>query len=79
MCCTRNSISTKVFSNSKRKNILNKILTFIGDVNEETIIESHLVHLAMWGELVASDFNGKNFIYLLSENYPSYTNSIYDF
>lgn len=69
----------KFFSNSKRKNILNKILTFIGDVNEETIIESHLVHLAMWGELVASDFNGKNFIYLLSENYPSYTNSIYDF
>lgn len=69
----------KFFLKNKRKKILGKILSIIGDVNKETIIESHLVHLAMWGELAASVFSGTNFLYLLSENYPFYANSIYDF
>lgn len=65
------------FSKSKQEAILSFIETKIYDTN--VIIESHSVELALWAELIRKRVKAKNFVFLLDDTFPRFTNEVYDY
>lgn len=69
--------SPKLFTNSQRENII-KLISREGEY-QETIIESHTINLAIWGEFIAERIGGKHFIFLLTESFSDLNKSKLDF
>lgn len=69
--------SPLLYSKTKRLHIVNRLLK--KDNFEELIIESNTIPLALWGEIVAKQTNGKHIIYLLNEYFEDFSNSIFKF
>mgnify|MGYP003289962207 CR=1 FL=1 len=61
-------------SKKERKKILEKF-----EPNEETIIETHLVHLSIWGEYIAKYIGAKHIAYFLCEQFPPLSNGVSDY
>lgn len=65
-----------------RKKTLTKLLNKIEkniDFSKHTIIETHTLTLALWGELLAQKHNCKHIVYLLDEVFPKYNKYEYEF
>lgn len=67
-----------IYSNRKRKKIVNTIVKIIGSGNN-IIIESSDVNSGAWGELVAHQLGARHIIFCLAETFPSFSKSEYDF
>ncbi len=60
-------------SGENQKKCISKVLLFIGDVTQDSIIESNDVPTAIWGEIVASHLKIRHIYYLIIEtSFPSY-------
>lgn len=57
-------------SRKEREKLLNHFTP-----NEITIIETHLVHLSVWGEYIAKHIGGKHLAYFLCEHFPPLSDS----
>lgn len=53
----------------RRREILDQIKAFVNN-NDNVIVESHLISLAYWGELVAKEVGGRHIINFLEEEVP---------
>ena len=68
----------RLLSKQRRRAVIDSILRWVED-SSEIVFESHTLCLAIWGEMLASKVNGRNFVYLLAEQFPSYTDRELDF
>lgn len=53
-------------SNDKRKKVIEQIVSEISE-SDEVVIESNLLSLAYWGELIAEKVRGKHVVFILQE------------
>ncbi len=59
-----------MFTKSARTRVINKILNMIEySLDDNVIIESHMVCYACWAEILAAEIQGKNFIHLMGEKF----------
>jgi glycosyltransferase involved in cell wall biosynthesis len=61
----------KTYSKRQRERVIEKVSSSLGKSEwDEVVIESHEITLALWGEIIAKETNGKHIVYLLSEDFP---------
>lgn len=53
----------------QREQVLNRMAELIGEVDEDTVIESNFIMATLWGELLAQKLGIKHFIFLIQEDY----------
>lgn len=58
-----------IYSLRERKRISEKIFNKLGQIDKDSIIESHTIRSACWGEYFASVFSIKNLVFLLHEKF----------
>lgn len=58
-----------IFTNAERKQIINKAKIMIGEISQDTIIESNFIQVNLWGELIAKELGVKHFVFLIQEDY----------
>ena len=59
---------TYYYNSRRREKICDKLLSIVCDnIYEQTVIESTIVDLSTWGEILASKLNAKHFIFSLQE------------
>lgn len=68
-----------VVSDRKKRKLFNRVQSIIKDIHEDSIIESHELLVAEWGEWLASQFKIRHFAYILLEHNTITNNSVYDF
>ncbi|MBP3564113.1 MAG: glycosyltransferase [Alistipes sp.] len=59
-------------SKNKRDKVIEQLTNQISE-NDEVVIESNLLSLAYWGELIAEIIKGKHVVYILQETIPQLT------
>ena len=59
-------------SKKRRKKVIEQITNQISE-NDEVVIESNLLSLAYWGELIAEKIEGKHVVFILQETIPQLT------
>lgn len=73
-------LSPCTYSKKERKSIIEKIIKLIRyEEKDEVIIESNDVILSLWGELLAQRIQGKNFAFILNEEYSDYEKHFWSF
>lgn len=65
-----------LFSKSEKELIIKPILEHI---TEPVVIESHTIEMALWAELICKKTQSKNFVFLMDDEFPTYSNRVYDF
>ena len=65
-----------LFSESERDRIIQPILDYI---TEPVVIESHTIEMALWAELICHRTQSKNFVFLMDDDFPTYSDEVYDF
>lgn len=68
-----------VISKRKKNQLINRIKTIINDYDEDSIIESHEILVAEWGEWIASQLRIRHFAYMLLEHNTLSYKPVYDF
>ena len=68
-----------VISKGKKKRLLERIKSILEDYDEESIIESHEMLIAEWGEFVAKALGIRHFAYMLLEHNTITYKPLYDF
>lgn len=61
------------------QNTIDKIISIVGNLNPESVIESNSKTVALWGEMLAEKFNAKNFVFILDEKIGSLDNCLINF
>lgn len=65
--CKYLKFSPSFYNHEKRNDILKKVMSFIPDANENSIIETHEPSMVGWGELLANRLRCRHLIFLLDE------------
>lgn len=68
-----------VISNKQKVQLLERIKSILIDYDEDSIIESHEVLVAEWGEWIAKNLGIRHFAYMLLEHHTLSNQSLYDF
>lgn len=68
-----------VISNRKKNRLLDKVSMILGSCDGDSIIESHEMLLAEWGEILAKNFHIRHFAYMLLEHNEIKYKPLYDF
>jgi len=68
-----------VVSSKKKSIVLNRLRDILKDFSNDSIIESHEILVAEWGEWLAKELGIRHFIYMLLEHNSLYNKSLYDF
>lgn len=58
---------TNYYSKLRRKNIVSKLIDFLGSGYEAVIVESHSLSLTSWAELVSKKINARHLVYNINE------------
>ena len=61
--------SPMLLTRKERTAVLDRMAEIIGEVNEETVIESNFIMATLWGELLAKKLGVKHLIFLIQEDY----------
>lgn len=65
------------YSKNERLNIISRLTE--KNNYDNLIIESNTITLALWGEMIAKETNGKHIIYLLNEHFENFSKTIFLF
>lgn len=57
-----------VISAKRKRNLLMKLHSIFADIDNDSIIESHELLIAEWGEIIAKEFGCRHFVYILLEH-----------
>lgn len=68
-----------VISKKRKKQLIDRIKNILSDYSEESIIESHEILVAEWGEWIAKSLGVRHFAYMLLEHHTLYNQALYDF
>lgn len=68
-----------IISSCRKKYLIKKIKNILTDYDEDSIIESHEILIAEWGEWIASKLGIRHFAYMLLEHNTLLFKSLYDF
>ena len=68
-----------LISEKRKTRFINKIKGILGDYHEESVIESHEVLVAEWGEWIAKQLGIRHFAYMLLEHHTLSTYQLYEF
>lgn len=67
------------YSNRRRERVINKLIDSIPKCYDMIVVESNILILAEWGELLSKKINAKHLIYLIGENVRIYDSNEFDF
>lgn len=68
-----------LFSQKKISKVIDRIQSFIPDLDSDSIIESHEIIISEWGEIIASALNIPHLVYLLLEHHNIANDELYNF
>ena len=68
-----------VISKKRKKRLIGIIKNILTDYSEESIIESHEILVAEWGEWIANQLGVRHFAYMLLEHHTLHSSVLYDF
>lgn len=66
-------------SNNRKKKLLKRLMSILKDCDAESIIESHEILVAEWGEWIAKEMGIRHFAYMLLEHNTLTFKPLYDF
>lgn len=68
-----------LFSNGRKNKIIDRIVSFLPDYDNDSIIESHEIIISEWGEIIATALNIRHLVYLLLEHHNITNDELYNF
>ena len=73
------SVNPRLLSNNKIKKVLKKLESIVGNIDENTIIESNAYTGFLWGEIIANEYKCRHYVYIIIEKLPKIDECMYNY